>query len=617
MSLVAWFPLNGNLNNNGLDTFSISGTPAYIEGGKVGQYAYDLSKRVTFTIPSLVGATEFSISFWCKINPDENLSTNWVDILSVTSRSADDTSSAPFRFETCYGSVTNVGIGAYEGGTNSYIGTSNAGTLTSSKDSIWYHVCVVANDSAAKVRWYINGIQKVVQNYNGGHLNGYGYFGEADKVNGGLQDVRFYNHALSVKEVKELAKGLVIHLPLDWGANPNMIKNSYTWMNKNTTAANTNSCTVTKSVIEDDYAPCRYVYKCVMTNPNDANKGSVGGFFNYTAQGIALTDLTEGETYTYSFWAKADSANTSDISLSENSVCEGQTKLSVTGFGNLSTSWRKHTVTFQWTKTTGLTACFYVTIPANSTQTYYLCGIKLEKGSKATPYIPNVEETAYTMGGYASKYYQDCSGYNRNVTISGTGISNAEGAPRGTGTNWNGTGRIYINKGFPIGTTTSFTINTWVKVKSGATQTVYNDVLAFYSKNNSGTAGVTRLEFTNTAGTNLSWFGNLSDGGGFCNYTITAGTWTMLTLVSDGTTLKNYKDGVLVKTYTPSSSYNAWQSTGDAHVGDQVLGNVYYDQADFRVYATALSADDIKELYQVSAQIDKTGKIYCNQLVEE
>jgi len=39
--------------------------------------------------------------------------------------------------------------------------------------------------------------------------------------------------------------------------------------------------------------------------------------------------------------------------------------------------------------------------------------------------------------------------------------------------------------------------------------------------------------------------------------------------------------------------------------------------SDFRMYYTALSAKQIKELYNTSVTIDKSGNVYARKLVEE
>lgn len=87
-------------------------------------------------------------------------------------------------------------------------------------------------------------------------------------------------------------------------------------------------------------------------------------------------------------------------------------------------------------------------------------------------------------------------------------------------------------------------------------------------------------------------------------------TWHHYVMTGDGTTCKLYLDGELygqAKTYksiTGTSIYiNGWDS-GTAYCHDNM------DMSDFRVYATTLSADDVKSLYQNSAYIDNQGNIY-------
>ena len=86
------------------------------------------------------------------------------------------------------------------------------------------------------------------------------------------------------------------------------------------------------------------------------------------------------------------------------------------------------------------------------------------------------------------------------------------------------------------------------------------------------------------------------------------GEWYMVTLVNDGTNELYYVNGELVKTITkksmPSGNYfiGAWQLSSKQNYKGLI--------SDFRIYATALSEEDIKSLYQNSAYIDNQGNIY-------
>ena len=162
----------------------------------------------------------------------------------------------------------------------------------------------------------------------------------------------------------------------------NMILNANTWMNKNTGWNNANSCTFTKTIQTDSSVPSS-VLKVDMANSATTAKGSTGVYFPYATQIGTLDKMEVGETYTYSFYAKGDT----NLTLSAQAVCESQALVSSTGFSALSSSWRRHTVTFKWTKNTKLTACFYVTVPASTTSTFYLAGLMLQKGSTVSNFV--------------------------------------------------------------------------------------------------------------------------------------------------------------------------------------------------------------------------------------
>ena len=84
--------------------------------------------------------------------------------------------------------------------------------------------------------------------------------------------------------------------------------------------------------------------------------------------------------------------------------------------------------------------------------------------------------------------------------------------------------------------------------------------------------------------------------------------WNMLTMVSNGTNALFYLNGELKLTGTykvlVSGNYfiGSWSNTSIQNYKGYVC--------DARIYATALSADDVKSLYQNSAYIDSSGNVY-------
>lgn len=608
MSLVAWYPLIANGKNQGLDGIDLTtvGTVTYTAGKLGNASTFTGNSSIRFRRVNFTEQTGWSVVAWVKCDTASSAS-QW-----AFNNGRDTNNDGWHCYFNAAGTTLYLRIGS-----SSWSMTSTLGT--------WYHVCMTI-DNDAKYTYYVNGVQvgtgtvTTLPDYSeSGNLMAIGGFvyngGNIYPLNGQVQDFRYYNHVLSKKEVKELAKGLALHLPLDWGGNPNMVHDSYTWMNKNTASANSNFCTVTKSVIEDEYAPCKYVYKCQMANANTSNKTYVGGYFPRSVQGIELTDLTEDETYTYSFWAKGDASNTADITLSAQAVCEGQTLVSSTGFSALSTNWRKHTVTFRWTNTNKLTACFYVTIPASSTQTYYLCGLKLEKGDKDTPYVPNVSENAYIMGGYTNLVTQDTSGYSHNATNTACTVGDA--SPRNiTGTNYIAKTSHFVMTGLNT-TYTASTISIWAKLDSDSLSTSSNNTSNIVVLGNN-----TFQRFrVHTGGDGLWYYFN--NGAISATFTVTNlldNKWHHYVLTWEGGVgAKFYLDGSLINTTNNTSLTSITPTNNSWRLGEYSSDTETFDGqlSDFRFYTTALSADDVKELYQVSAQIDKSGKMYCSTYIEE
>lgn len=91
------------------------------------------------------------------------------------------------------------------------------------------------------------------------------------------------------------------------------------------------------------------------------------------------------------------------------------------------------------------------------------------------------------------------------------------------------------------------------------------------------------------------------------------GEWVHVGLTYDGETLQGYANGIEVCSSTAPSG-PIISSVGIVEIGGTKLYNQMWpgDIADVRVYATALSAEDVSSLYRTSASIDDKGALWVN-----
>ena len=205
MSLVCWLPLQGNLNNQGVDNIAtITATNAsYETTGKIGQ-CIKLGYSSNFTIPSLARAKQISIAYWVRINTAT--STQWLDPIHYYSNTPDGTGSGWVTRQEFYSNCTLTGFW-FDNGSVSGIGVTVGE---------WTHFAITVDYNAGVAKMYKNG--ELVKTAN--TVNTYAYVtGDNFRIGeNGLDlsecDVRIYNHILSAKEVAEIAKGLVLHYPL-------------------------------------------------------------------------------------------------------------------------------------------------------------------------------------------------------------------------------------------------------------------------------------------------------------------------------------------------------------------------------------------------------------------
>lgn len=212
MGLRVWLPLNGSVENQGLSTLSITNSGAATDtAGKIGScYSFNGSSaymRTAFPAANYV-TKPFSVAFWVYFN---NVTNN---ACICSSRTGVNYGFSIFRISN-YLRLDN--------GTNSAQSLCKFSSYTFSA-SKWYHVVCIQKATSREL--YVDGVLRQTANYGIPASNTAQYLlvGAASStdstptgnyLNGKLNDFRLYDHALSVKEIEEVARGLAIHYKLD------------------------------------------------------------------------------------------------------------------------------------------------------------------------------------------------------------------------------------------------------------------------------------------------------------------------------------------------------------------------------------------------------------------
>ena len=583
MGLQVWLPLNGDVNNQGLADVTVTSGTAKYKTGKIGN-GLDLSSRVTFNCPDLTGLKRFTIMFWVKIEDDDSITTNWQDIFGTYEQKADGSSYGQFRAETYYNPKTVSYLGVHwHDNANCGITSGTLPTHYTGDRGIWHH-CTIVVDSDQFIKSYTDGVLKneYMTGLEGGHLyNGVFWLGETNNIAGCVNDVRIYDNCLSPREVKEISKGLVLHYPLSMPGQENLIKNSSLFQ---TTDYWVNNQNVVRSVENGEL-------KAVI-NQSDSTPG-----LKYT-EGLSLSS---GE-YTATVIVKVENGNKDYITYPfyiANISTNGYERESI-GMG-----YYKYTNTFS--VSSAISATLYIlTSGSKIGETWHIKSVKLERGSHPTPWIPNPADAEYSALGFDDGIEYDVSGYGNNGTKYGTLTYSSDTSRYNTSTVFNGTDNCIQ---FPFNDFCTngdiFTMNIWWKktaLGSKAYETLIGGPSGFEMDTRSGAAQALSLYMATTRGGNVYSPFNMNE-------------WYMVTLVNDGTNELYYVNGTLVNTIEkknmPSGNYyvGAWKN----ETGQNFNGFM----SDFRFYKTALSADDILELYHTPMTLANNGTLLTSGEFQE
>ena len=608
MSLQVWLPLNGNLDNLGIcDTIKTTSAPEYVTG-KLGR-AVSLNKAIYFTgLPKL---TQFSIFFWAKV---DSCTQHWSDLLGLVCKQADDTNASNFRFEA------TINSRACSWHNNSPFEISTGSEILIENYSEWHHVGVTYDGK--KVYSYIDGKLTYTDTGLGGYLIDSFHIGETGKFTGALNDLRIYDNCLSKIEVKEISKTLIAHYPLNSGyGNENLMKMNGLGIS-GATSVSYDSNTDTYTIVSPQ-GTTTWGYGLAIKMNNEISipygKSYRASLEVYVPTRHTILIDVNNDVASGTAWAGNDNDEVNKRTLqsfkipektwtkivwgSENSNSKNTNKINILPFDKIGLKTDSDTAPVTW----------YIRHP------------KVEIGTEATEWVPNKANALYSTLGYNSNIEYDTSGYGNNGTKYNNPISVGNSAIGNSCLSFNGTNQ-YIALGRNCMVREEITVNLWgymenwsnfnspqMRLISCTEGGGWNFELKSGGLNFVIGVGETSNTYTDAFSPQTINLSKVSSG------------WHMITGTFDGINKKIYLDGVLKGTISLTEKkpifYNANNGIfiaveAGGHItnpdGDYFKGNI----SDVRIYATTLSDEDIKQLYETKMKIDKEGNLYCNQFIE-
>ncbi len=596
MALQVWLPLNGDLKNKGCADVTVTNNGAVIDNdGKIGKCYNFVEKSMTFPTPLNKTLYNFSVAGWVNLNQGYTLNYGF-HIIS---------------FNQAYGRICISKDGAavrvlLNNGNN--IAVSSASPDSFVTYGVWHHYVVTFNNGTVCI--YIDGElnAKRVTNvnyitYSVDNLTIGTYGGE--KCNGKLNDFRLYDHCLSPKEVKEIAQGLVLHYKLDdpYLENTDNIDPCRNDLNTNKAVpTNLSRSTIDGTTVEIvNFAG----YKCYKLTIDKDNVSSWWGCY------ILVKPL--------SFGASVGDTVTRSLMLY---VPSGQTLPRSGNFEAIEgTSTNKKYHQYDYSKPDTWQRIWHTgTIADNAAQNnyiHYFCSLNAGQSAHLVCYFRDFQmeikdhPTPYTNSSRNETSVHDSSGYGNNGEITGD-LTISNDTPRYDNCIQNNSSYL-LGSVFDFPESKGLTITGWVYVETRGYQVSGLWATSTNSTTNPNDYNQTTCSHTDTCFRMRGTDGNL--------YSITCNTqdvplntWKHIALTHDGTDIKLYIDGTFVRSISCPTSLVGFKSfwLGRANSNRYTQGK----WSDFRIYATALSEEDVKQLYEVSGKIDKSGNLHSYEFNE-
>ena len=433
----------------------------------------------------------------------------------------------------------------------------NGANINCLHDGEWHHFAVTWNGTSCLL--YIDGEYRgKAQNYRSPAsgtstkpLKIAGGYKNAHSYdwNGMINDFRLYDDCLSEKEIHRIAQGLIVHYPLDnMGCGNENLFNANNWTSSSSVITKISMSSM--SVGQDSY----------LENKNSYPLSTGHGVLTFSAicETLSLTNAN----------ARLD------LRTNNNRSCPIPLK---------SVGYRQKII---------------LEIPSTST---YICfggwgysgrvlitNMKLEEGNIVTPFCPNKEDENYSNIEY------DYSGFNNNGIRHGD-FSHTSNTPKYiVSTTATGSSTTYL-EGVPLPTEAK-TVALWIKNTNKAN----ND--AIFNDKNSGL----QIGLLNS----LLFINSKASTAGFTTTNWINGEWNHVVAINDNGVRSVYVNG---KPEIQSSTSNYYvHNANNFWLWNRSYNNNYPFEGslcDLRIYATALSPEDVKSLYQNCVTIDSDGII--------
>lgn len=599
--------MNNSYENRGIDGASVTTGGVFETPGKLSAYCWRSSARIS--VPYTYGSTErLSVCMWIK----PNSASAWTSIFGWG-----NTSTRQNRIEV----NANAGTTYYFFGSNDCLINSNLIVAENFTNAVWHHFAMVANGT--NVRFYLDGAlaktinqkSQVSATFDG--TNTFYFGGYSDNFNGYYNDVRVYDHALSQKEVTELAKGMLIHYTLD---NPYTtgIYNFYSGTQAHGDSSS-GSFTKTKLVGEDGYN-----FKLTRTGTGSSSWPSIG------FPGISRTNFTAGKKYTWSAKVRCHKWTSGSFSLrnaiASNDYTNGSVNVCMTSLADGQWHQYSRTITLNEGMKIGSTF-YYLTEEAynastETTKAYMSPRVEFcssDQKTEGTVYdmdfdikeVQLIESDSFpgwVDNAMASNTVRDNTGRGNDATCSGS-VTTEGGSPRNTRA-FKLLDTSYIQYPVPAGIS-QCTIAFWVKRTGGG---AYSTVDCLKNSPSGGMWLGVNIESSKLW---AYWGGTYNKVSG----SLTANTWYHVAMTFNAGISQWYLDGVAVGSAVDFSAKGTTWPSGTRAIGNSYTGSTWNTKfsgsiSDWRFYTTVLTAAQIKELYNAPISVADTGACLSEQFTE-